>query len=41
VNEIEEQGCRDSGLHAIAERLKTGPADAPVIPRPAEELFER
>jgi cation transport protein ChaC len=35
VSEIEAQGCHDSGLHTIAERLK-GAADAPVRPQPAE-----
>ncbi len=39
VFEIEAQGCHDSGLHAIAERLK-GAADTPVQPQP-EELAER
>jgi cation transport protein ChaC len=34
VSEIEAQGCHDSGLHAIAERLK-GAADVPVHPQPA------
>jgi cation transport protein ChaC len=34
VSEIEAQGCHDSGLHAIAGRLK-GAADAPVHPQPA------
>jgi cation transport protein ChaC len=34
VAEIEAQGCHDSGLHAIAERLK-GAADTPVHPQPA------
>jgi cation transport protein ChaC len=40
VSEIEAQGCHDSGLHAIAERLK-GAADTPVHLRPAAELAER
>ena len=35
VSEIEAQGCHDSGLHAIAERLK-GAADTPVHLRSAE-----
>jgi cation transport protein ChaC len=39
VAEIEAQGCHDSGLHAIAQRLK-GAADVPVHPQPAE-LAER
>jgi glutathione-specific gamma-glutamylcyclotransferase len=39
VSEIEAQGCHDSGLHAIAERLK-GAADVPVHPQHAE-LAER
>jgi glutathione-specific gamma-glutamylcyclotransferase len=30
VAEIEAQGCRDSKLHAIAERLKGRPASAPI-----------
>ncbi len=34
VSEIEAQGCHDSGLHAIAERLK-GAADVPVRLHPA------
>jgi glutathione-specific gamma-glutamylcyclotransferase len=34
VSEIEALGCHDSGLHAIAERLK-GAADVPVRPHPA------
>lgn len=36
VSEIEAQGCHDSELHAIAERLKAGPVDTPVRPRPAQ-----
>lgn len=39
VAEIEAQGFHDSGLHAIAERLK-GAADTPAHPQP-EELIER
>lgn len=39
VSEIEAQGCHDSGLHAIAQRLK-GAADTPVHPQPAG-LVER
>jgi cation transport protein ChaC len=38
VSEIEAQGCHDSKLHAIAERLK-GAADAPAHPHPG--LVER
>jgi cation transport protein ChaC len=40
VSEIEAQGCHDSGLHAIAQRLRAGPADTPVHAEPAE-LAER
>jgi glutathione-specific gamma-glutamylcyclotransferase len=40
VSEIEAQGCHDSGLHAIAERLK-GAADVPVHQQPAELAGER
>jgi glutathione-specific gamma-glutamylcyclotransferase len=39
VSEIEAQGCHDSGLHAIAQRLR-GAADVPVHQQPTE-LAER
>jgi glutathione-specific gamma-glutamylcyclotransferase len=40
VSEIEAQGCHDSALHAIAERLRAGGADVPVHP-PAAALADR